>query len=176
MRLFWEKGIEGTSIQDLVDCMGIGRASIYDTFGSKEELLFEALDCYVAHMKAEMLGLLSREGPAPQVIRELFVSIIERGHAGDTRCCLMTKSALMTGRQNDEIMARVGQFMDLVEQSLFDLLERGQREGDIALSKCPRALARFFANSMQGISVTSRTRADRRALEDVVETTLSVLR
>ena len=37
MQIFWEKGYEKTSMQDLVDHMGIHRRSIYDTFGDKHE-------------------------------------------------------------------------------------------------------------------------------------------
>ena len=176
MQLFWEKGIEATSINDLVECMGIGRASMYDTFGSKEQLIFEAMDCYVTHMKQHLLAALERPGPAPAVIRELFLSLVERDFAGHTKSCLMTKSALMTGRDNAEIQARVCRFMDLVENALFELLVRGRDEGDIPEHRDPRALARFLANSMQGISITSSARAEPAVLLDVVEVTLSVLR
>ena len=42
MELFWEKGFHATSIQDLVAHLGINRASLYDTFGGKEELFKKA--------------------------------------------------------------------------------------------------------------------------------------
>jgi TetR/AcrR family transcriptional repressor of nem operon len=46
MQLFWEKGYEATSVQDLVEGMGINRFSLYDTFGSKHDLFLKALDRY----------------------------------------------------------------------------------------------------------------------------------
>ncbi len=175
MQLLWERGIEATSIQDLVDHMGIGRASMYDTFGSKEALVFEAMDCYVEHMKQEVFGALEQPGPARVVIRNLFLSLLERGFAGNTKSCLMAKSAMMSGRENAEIMNRVCEFMHLVEDALHTVLVRGRKEGDFDQSKNPRAIARFLTNSMQGISITAHSRAERDALEDVVEITLSVL-
>ena len=48
MTLFWQKGYEATSIQDLVDHLGIGRRSLYDTFKSKHDLFIAALDRYQA--------------------------------------------------------------------------------------------------------------------------------
>ena len=64
MDLLWEKGIESTSISDLCEHMGIGKASLYGTFGSKEKLIFEAMDCYVSLMKGKILSSLAQDGPA----------------------------------------------------------------------------------------------------------------
>ena len=44
MELFWRKGYEATSMRELLDAMGIGRGSFYDTFGDKHALFLSALD------------------------------------------------------------------------------------------------------------------------------------
>src|SRR5262245_25298773 len=46
LELFWRKGYEGTSINDLTDSMGITKPSLYGTFGNKEELFRMALERY----------------------------------------------------------------------------------------------------------------------------------
>ena len=46
MRVFWSRGYEATSIQALVDRMGIQRGSLYGTFGHKRALFFAAIDRY----------------------------------------------------------------------------------------------------------------------------------
>lgn len=38
MELFWKQGYEKTSLNDLVEHMGIHRRSLYDTFGDKHTL------------------------------------------------------------------------------------------------------------------------------------------
>src|SRR5215471_11091889 len=46
MFLFWERGYEGVSVDDLTEAMGISPSSLYSSFGSKEELFLTALDKY----------------------------------------------------------------------------------------------------------------------------------
>ena len=46
MEAFWARGYEATSMQDLVDCMGLGRGSLYATFGGKRSLFVQALRRY----------------------------------------------------------------------------------------------------------------------------------
>lgn len=48
MSAFWRHGYEATSMEDLMDCMGIGRASIYNAFGNKRALFLAALGHYVS--------------------------------------------------------------------------------------------------------------------------------
>ena len=41
VNVFWAKGYEAASIQDLVDAMGIQRGSLYATFGGKQPLFLK---------------------------------------------------------------------------------------------------------------------------------------
>jgi AcrR family transcriptional regulator len=59
---FWRKGFEATSMNDLVDAMGINSPSIYAAFGSKEALFGEAVQHYSA---AYANGLLQALNDAP---------------------------------------------------------------------------------------------------------------
>jgi TetR/AcrR family transcriptional repressor of nem operon len=55
MDVFWRKGYQATSTDDLLEAMGIGRGSFYNTFGSKRETYLRTLDRY--------LDLLQEGGP-----------------------------------------------------------------------------------------------------------------
>ena len=76
--VFWEKGYEATSVQDLVDRMGVNRCSIYNTFGDKHELFLKALQHYGNKMRAEgPPAQLARSDEGLQAIRDYFAAAID---------------------------------------------------------------------------------------------------
>lgn len=56
VQLFWKQGYEKTSMQDLVDFMGIHRRSIYGTFGDKHALYMKALKRYESTQNKKLRG------------------------------------------------------------------------------------------------------------------------
>ena len=96
--VFWQRGYEGTSIQDLVDRMGIHRGSLYCAFGDKHGLFLAALDRYEEVFHSKILDRLAAgrlgEG-ARQAIRQVFDDVVRScaSQAG-RKGCLMTNSAV----------------------------------------------------------------------------------
>src|SRR5260370_37968341 len=78
MEVFWSRGYEAASIQDLVRHMGINRQSIYDTFGDKHALYLQALDRYRAVESRRLIELLERPGSVKKSLRQLFGEVVER--------------------------------------------------------------------------------------------------
>ena len=172
MDLFWRRGYEATSMQDLVDHLGIGRASIYATFGSKHELYLRALDRYVARSDGRSLELLSRPGPALPAVRQ-FVRLFLTEALSDDRGCLVTNTAVECPR--DEPSARRVEFSwNGLETALTGALTRARDQGELAAGKDPHALARFLVTFMQGLRVMARV-PDEERMRDAVDQALTLL-
>ncbi|TCO50894.1 TetR/AcrR family transcriptional regulator [Actinocrispum wychmicini] len=173
--LFWRKGYEATSMQDLVDHLGVGRASIYATFGNKHDLYLRALDRYCEEKAGGYAHLLSRSGPALPGVRALVESFAEQAVSDpDRKGCFVTNSAVEC-LPGDE---RTGELVDIglngLEAAIAGALVRARDQGELGPDKDPQALARFLVTLLQGVRVIAH-RPDPLRLRDAVDQALSLL-
>lgn len=176
IEVFWSKGYEATSIQDLVEATDINRGSLYNTFGDKAGLFTAAMERYSASSPSKRVIDAAEAGPPRETIENLFAEIVDHG-AADAKCrgCLVTNTATeMTGRDN-AVAERIRTNMQRLEDAFLQLIERGQACGEIAPWRAPRELARFLVASAQGMQVIAKVESDWHALQDIADTVLSNL-
>ena len=175
LHLFWRKGYEATSMQDLVDELGIGRASIYATFGNKHELYLRAVDRYSEEIAGRSGSSLARSGSALAAVRELVESFAEEAlNDPDRKGCLITNTAIECLPQDELAAARVDTGLNGLESAIAGALFRAQGQGELGPDKDPRGLARFLVTVLQGIRVIAK-RPDRQRLRDTVDYALTLL-
>jgi AcrR family transcriptional regulator len=168
--LFWERGYEGTSLNDLALAMGIASASIYACFGSKEDLFRKVMAVYGATAGEPPRRALREEPTARAAIHAMLSATADQITGPDTPHYCMLVLAAPTGAEENhavrEFLAdrRRGQFA-----AIRDRLSRGVADGDLAAPAIGLdALARYYATVVQGLSVQARDGADRAELESVV--------
>lgn len=176
MEVFWSRGYEAASIQDLVNHMGINRQSLYDTFGDKHTLYLHSLDHYREVESRKLFELLERPGSVKKSLRQLFEDIVEGSLCrGQRRGCFMGNAMSELAGRCKETAARTCSNMAAAEEAFYRALSRGRKEGEIEGVRDLRAVARFLYSSLQGLVLMAKATQDRRTLEDVVKVTLSVL-
>ena len=175
MDLFWRQGYEATSIQDLVNYMGINRGSIYDTFGDKHKLFLAALERYLENF-SQKLQRLENSPTGIAAIREFFLELLdsrtgEKGAQG----CMMTNSTIELILDDPETASRIQSQLARMENAFYQALTRAQAQGEISPQHNLRALARFLVSSANGSAVIAKTAPQKEVLEDIINVTLSVL-
>ena len=176
MRVFWSRGYQATSIQHLVERMGIQRGSLYGAFGDKRRLFFAAMERYDRVMTAQLLATLDAPGSGLEAIRRFFrLKVDATQERGRPRGCLMTNSATELASRDRGTASRIGATLDKIEAAFHRAVVRGQKAGEIDPARDPQALARFLTSSAQGLSVMAKTVADRAPLDDIVKITLEVV-
>jgi TetR/AcrR family transcriptional repressor of nem operon len=176
MEVFWSRGYEAASIQDLVRHMGINRQSLYDTFGDKHALYLKALDRYREVESRKLFELLEGGGSVKKALRQLFSDVVEGSLCdGGRRGCFMGNAMSELAGRCKDTAARTCNNMAAIEEAFYRGLVRGKKEGELKGVRDPRAVARFLYSSLQGLMLIAKVKQNRKTLEDVVKVTLSVL-
>lgn len=176
LELFWEQGYEATSMADLVEHMGIARASIYATFGGKRALYLRALDRYGEQTDPGLLAALSQPGPVLAAVRAL-VERYAREAAGErgNRGCFIVNTAVELAPHDPLAARRVQANWDFLETALTSALVRARAQGELAGDKDPRALGRLLLVLMQGLRVMGKAGTEPERLRDAAAQALTLL-
>lgn len=176
METFWSQGFEATSLEDLVKSMGIGRQSLYDTFGDKRQLFLEALRFY---RDSQSQGLASLFATAPSVrkaFKDLFESPVHESEACSRRGCLLINSATELAARDAEAKSIVAETFRHMENVFASALSRGKEQGEFAPALDSRATARFLVAALLGLRVIAKTNPDPATLRDIARLALGTLR
>ena len=175
MRLFWVQGYEATSMGDLVKYLGIGRQSLYDTFGDKHQLYLAALDRYRQKFGGTLPAALADETPVRRAIRKVFEGTLEAGVAEGGRGCMMVCATVELCPSDGDVLKRTTDNASALERAFQDRLLRARHEGEIAPHQDPTALARYLTNALFGLGVSAKLGRSADELRGVIDVTLSVL-
>ena len=177
VEVFWAKGYEATSIQDLVDAMGIQRGSMYAAFGGKHQLFLSALDRYGDMVVKKLLEILESQASAIESIELFFAQLVEHLlTAGPLRSCLVTNSAIERGLSDEDTKEKVLLILIMIEKEFYQTLLRAQNNGEITKDRHLISVAEYLTSSMQGLLVMGKVCSERSVLEGINHTTLSILR
>lgn len=172
--LFWDRGYEAVSVQDLVDHLGLSRSSLYDTFGDKHQLYLAALDRY-RHAATDPLQTLIDELGSPRQAIETYLRQIAQDAAQDIRGCFVTNATAERAAHDQETGRRAADSLRLLITRFEGALRQAQDAGEVAPTRDARAIGRLLATTVYGLRVTSRIRPDAELFDDVAREALRVL-
>jgi len=176
MEVFWQQGYEATSVQDLLDAMGINRGSMYDTFGDKHALFTAALDHYARTVTGCLEADLAGPGSPIGNIRKVLASMAEC--CSRERCpgCLAAHAAVELGARDARVRTAARGILARIEKAFQRALRLAVEAGELSRGADTRAQARFLNATLQGLVVLGRTGPPRAALRDVVRIAVAALR
>ena len=161
MHEFWSHGYHRTSMQNLVDCMGIGRGSIYDTFGSKHGLFMRALERYIEVHTATLQKILAESSsPAETIVNVFDAAIAALVVDGSRDGCFITNSATELAAHDDEVAEVVARVVRQTEQAFGALIRQGQETGEIPGTVDPVLTARSLLGLFVGLRALTRSCPD----------------
>lgn len=176
MQVFWQKGFDDTSVQDLVEATGLNRGSLYNSFGDKAQFFSAVMDRYRTTSPARFLAVAPDDASPRQLIADFLGSLVQRARTDvDRKGCLLTNTAAGLYGCNDAMSKWIRDSLTMLEDVLTNVVERGQDRGEIASVKSARSIARFIVAAAQGINVMARVEPNPQVLVDIVDNTLLAL-
>jgi AcrR family transcriptional regulator len=166
MMVFWEKGYEGASLEELQAAMGaIGPSSFYTAFGSKEQLFFEVLDLYVKTVGCRPSQALESATTAREGVEAMLREQIDIYCDSSTpRGCLVILGAINCAPANKSMEDHLRSYRVQVPDLIRKRLKRGVAEEDVPRGVDLEPLVSLYASVVHGLAMRARDGAARSKL------------
>jgi TetR/AcrR family transcriptional regulator, transcriptional repressor for nem operon len=175
MQLFWVQGYEKTSMEDLVNHMGVHRKSIYDTFGNKHELFIKVLEYYQTAFGQQMLQHIANKESALDKIKALF-DFSMWSNEEQAKGCLVVNTAVELSLHDKVVAQIIRTYFDESEKVIYQLLHQGQATGEFSSQLDLAATTQFIHNALIGFRVQLKTTDEQQKLQPIIDMTLQVLK
>ena len=176
MDVFWGQGYLATTPQQLAERLEIAKGSMYHAFGGKRQLYDLALRRYLDMRVGSVGAMLDSPGPAKETLRRVLLYLVQTDlERPDRRGCFATNSAIELGRIDEDATRRVLDFFHRTEGAFRQLIERGQRDGDIRTDLEAGDAASMLLSTATGLHVLARVDSGPERLLRAVDATLELL-
>ncbi|KUJ61334.1 TetR family transcriptional regulator [Flavobacteriaceae bacterium CRH] len=176
IEIFWHKGYNGTSAQDLVTHLGLSRSSLYDTFGDKQKLFSQSLQRYQKQAKDQIVELFDSSENIKETLQDIFKqAVVESLQDRITKGCFMVNSSVELAMHDEEISKIVKNNSQIMEEVFTNAVQKGQDLGQISKQLDAKVLARFIFNNYSGIRVLARAgERDKQVYDDILKAMFSL--
>ncbi len=174
---FWKKGYYQSSIQDLVDTMGINRASIYGTFADKHALYLTCLERYRQQDMDEILQIFNKNERANSFFNILFDNVIvSLTDDVDRKGCFLTNATLEMLPDDEKVQQLVNLNLNFLHEIFEAVLLNSKKLGELSVNINIKQSADFLINQMYGLRMIGKANADLAMLNNIKNAALSVLK
>ncbi|MFD6353323.1 TetR/AcrR family transcriptional regulator [Nocardia tengchongensis] len=175
MDAFWTHGYANTSPAQLAEATGVGKGSLYNTFGSKRELFDLCMTRY-DRMGTDLANeVLSQPGTAKERLRAWMRLVVDSDLARPVRRgCLVANTAMELGGHDPAATTAVTVAVEHMIEAFTARIQQGQRDGDVRADVDARAYSEFLMNTVGGLRITTKV-SDAETLYRIIDTALSTL-
>jgi AcrR family transcriptional regulator len=168
-KLFWERGYEGTSFDELIAAMGISASSFYNSFGSKEQLYCEATKAYLESAGRWFFGILNDDKTDTHTaFSRLFAATAEEFTRTDHPAgCMISLACTHTAPGLKNIKEMMVEHRAFSEGAMAARIREGIARGDVPDDTDVEILAAYYSAVARGLAVQARDGASRERMEEI---------
>jgi len=176
MYVFWEKGYDGASLDDLLQATNISKSSFYNSYGNKSNLFEQCLDLFcekqIAQLEQGLKDMPNGRDFIEKFLRELVEGVrLDKPHFG---CFVMNTAHEFAGR-DAHISKLVSSSTLIFNKMMQRAIKNGQDAGVITQEKSPEALAYYIMSSIAGLRLMISAQVHPDQLDAIIDVTLTAL-
>lgn len=178
MEQFWKEGYEASSVQKLLDCTGINRGTLYNSFGDKDTFFKSCVDQYNGILEQQINESLKNESLGPwEAIAALFdETVVNVTNKHRSMGCLLVNSLCESINFNKEIKRMIRSSLAAIRKPLVVRLKEAQKKGKLKKGVTVEFAADIIMNTLHGIRVNSRDGKNAKQLRELARFTLTSLK
>jgi AcrR family transcriptional regulator len=167
IRLFSRQGFAATSTDELMEVMGVGRQSMYDTFGDKRALFLKALEMYVNESVRSIKVELERPGSALFAVQRALASFAEREDMSSAEGCMGLNAISEFGQRDADVTRITHNAARVQRKALMRVLTKAKNDGELGSDADLVSMADFFEMTLAGIRMAAKAGKSREALRNI---------
>lgn len=178
MEQFWKEGYEASSVQKLLDCTGINRGTLYNSFGDKDTFFKSCIDQYNGILQQQISASLKNDALGPwEAIDALFEeTIVKVTNKHRALGCLLVNSLCESINFDKDMKRIVRTSLAAVRKPLLVRLKEAQKKGKLKKGVTAEFAADVLMNTLHGIRVNSRDGKNSKQLKELAKFSINSLK
>ena len=178
MEQFWREGYEASSVQKLLDCTGINRGTLYNSFGDKDTFFKSCIDQYNKVVDTQIAATLknSKLGPWEAIEAYLDETVLNVTNKRRSMGCLLVNSVCESINYDKEMRKVVRGSLSSMRKNLLARLKEAHKNRKMKKGVSAEFAAEVLMNSLHGIRVNSRDGKTPKQLKELIKFNVASLK
>ncbi len=174
--IFWKKGYEASSAEEILKAMNMGKGSFYLHFkGGKKELYQRSLELFSTEAMERFYKNLSQEPDEIDFLKQFLLSLSDAPNDRKQKGCYLGNGVVEMSNLDVKTKDQAGALLNKLEAAFAKIIAKAQKTGRLKTQVSPALLAKYLINVRNGINVTARTEKNAKVLKEMIELSLEIL-
>jgi TetR/AcrR family transcriptional regulator, transcriptional repressor for nem operon len=174
--VFWKKGYEASSAEELLRCMQLGKGSFYLHFkGGKKELYQRSLELFSNDAMERFYQNLGKAPDEIDYLKNFILSLADSPQERKQKGCYLGNGVVEMSNLDNKTKEIAGILLNKLEIAFSKIIKKAQAEGRLKTKLDHKLLAKYLINLRNGINVTVRTEKNSKLLKEMIELSLAIL-
>ena len=178
MEQFWKEGYEASSVQKLLDCTGINRGTLYNSFGDKDTFFKSCVDQYNGLMSKQIASTLKNPNLKPwdAIVAYVDETVVNVNNKHRSMGCLLVNSLCESINYDKEMKKVVRASLATIRKAILGRMKEAHKKGGLKKGVSADFATDVLMNSIYGSRVNARDGKTAAQLKDLVKFTLDALK